>query len=119
MFIPLSRSILFRTKIVHTRNNISSMDYKRALLKYLRYRYYQYRELQIKHLEIEALIKKISNLRLLLFNPQTSQILLTILAWYQHFTNFSHPVFENDPFTVFHINSLCFKNLVRLLKYTT
>ena len=48
----------------------------------LRYGDHKYCGLQLKYLETEALIKKISNLHILLFKPHTSQLVLAMLVWY-------------------------------------
>ena len=95
---------------------ISSMGYNKTWPVSLRYGDHKDCGLQIKHLEIEAMFRKISHLRILLFNPHISQLVLAMLAWYQHVTGFSYPVLELNPFTMDHINSLWPNDLVRLIK---
>ena len=82
----------------------------------LRYGDYKYCGLQLKHLLTEALIRTIYHLHILLFKPNTSQLVLAMLAWYQHVLVISYPVLEHRPFTMNHINSLWFNDFVRLLK---
>ena len=62
------------------------------------------------------MIRKISHIRILLFKPHTSQLVLETLAWYQHVSGISYPVLEQHPFTMDHINSFWLDDLVRLTK---
>ena len=82
----------------------------------LRYGDHKYCGIQLKYLEIEALIIKISHLRILLYKPHISQLVLAILAWYQRVSGISYLVLEYHSFTIHHINSLWLNDLVRLLK---
>ena len=66
------------------------MGYNRTWPKYLTHGYHQYCEFQGKYLETEALLKKLFNLRLILFKPHTSQLVLAVLAWYQYVEGFSY-----------------------------
>ena len=84
----------------------------------LRYGDHKYCDLQLKNLETEAMIRKISHLHILLFKPHTSQLVLTMLAWYYHVSRISYPVLKKHPFTMHHINSLWLNDMVRLLKNT-
>ena len=95
---------------------ISSMGYNKTWPVSLRYGDHKYCGLQLKHLETEALIRKISHLRLLLFKPHTSQLVLAMLAWYQHVSGISFPVLEQHPFNLDYINSLWLNDFVRLQK---
>ena len=95
---------------------ISSMDYNKTWPISFRYGDQKYCGLQLNHLEIEALIRKISHLHILLFKPFTSQLVLAMLAWYQHVSGLSYQVLEKHSFTMHHINSLWINDLVRLLK---
>ena len=85
---------------------ISSMDYNKTWPVSLRYGDHKYYGLQLKHLETEALIRKISHLRLLLFKPYTSQLVLVMLAWYQNVSGISFPVLKQHSFNLDYINSL-------------
>ena len=96
---------------------ISSMGYNKTWHLSLRYGDHKYCGLQLKHLETEALIRKISDLRILLFKPHTSQLVLAMLAWYQHVSGISYPVLKKHSFTMHHINSIWINALVRLLKH--
>ena len=73
---------------------ISSMGYNKTWPVSLRYGDHKYCGLQLKNLEIEALIRKLSHLRILLFKPHTSQLFLVMLAWYQYVSGISYPVLE-------------------------
>ena len=95
---------------------ISSLTFNKTWPNILRYGNHQYCGIQLKYLESEALIRKISHLRILHFKPHTSQLVLVILAWYQHVSEHLHPLLKQHPFTMHHINSLWFNDLVRLLK---
>ena len=92
------------------------MGYNKTWPISLRYGDHKYCGLQLNHLEIEALIRNISHLRILLFKPHTSQLVLTMLAWYQNVSGISYQVLEKHPFTMHHINSFWLNDLVRLLK---
>ena len=96
---------------------ISYMGYNTCPVS-LKHGDHKYCGLQLKHLEIEALIRKISHLRLLLFKTHTSQLVLAILAWYQHVSVISFPVLEQYPFNLDYINSLWSNDFVRLIKNT-
>ena len=93
------------------------MGYNKTWHLSLRYGDHKYCGLQLKHLETEALIRKISHLRILLFKPHTSQLVLAMLAWYQHVSGISCPVLKKHSFTMHHINSIWINALVRLLKH--
>ena len=95
---------------------ISSTGYNKTLPNSLRYVDHKYCRLQLKHLKTKALIRKIPHLRILLFKPHTSQLVLAMLAWYQYVSGLSYSVLEQYPFTLYHINSLWLNDLVRLLK---
>ena len=92
---------------------ISSMGYNKTWLVSLRYGDDKYCGLQLKHLEIEALIRKISHLRILLFKPHFSKLVLAMLAWYQYVAGISFPVLEQHIFNMNYINT-ALHNLVRL-----
>ena len=92
------------------------MGYNKTWSISLRYGDHKYCGLQFKHLETEALIRKISHLRILLFKSHTSQLVLVMLDWYQHISEISTPVLEHHPFTMHHINSPWINDLVHLLK---
>ena len=92
---------------------ISSMGYNKTWSVSLRFDDHKYCGLQLKYLETETMIRKISHLRILLFKPHTSQLVSVMLAWYQHVSGISFPVLEQNSFTMDHINSLWFNDLVR------
>ena len=95
---------------------ISSTGYNKKWPISLRFGDHKYCGLQLKHLETEAIIRNISHLRIILFKPHTSQLVLAMLVWYQHVSRISYPVLEQNPFTMDHINSLWLNDLVRLIK---
>ena len=81
-------------------STISSMGYNKTWPVSLRYGDHKYCGLQLKHLETEALVRKISHLRLLIFKPHLSQLVLAMLAWYQYVSGISFPVLEQHPFNM-------------------
>ena len=91
------------------------MDFNRTWYSNLRYGDSQYCGLQLKHLEIEALTRKISHLRIILFKPHIAQLVLAMFAWYQHVAGIAYSALEQHPFTMPYINSLWLNDLVRLL----
>ena len=95
---------------------ISSMGYNRTWPVSLRFGDQKYCGLQLKRLETEAMIRKIFHLHILLFKSQTSQLVLVMLAWYQHVSGISYSVLEQHPFTMDRMNSFWLNDLVRLLK---
>ena len=94
------------------------MGYNKTWPVSLRFGDHKYCGLQLKHLETEAMIRKISHLRILLFKPHTSRLVLAMLAWYQNVSGISYPVLEQNIFTMDTINSLWLNDLVRLIKNT-
>ena len=95
---------------------ISSMGYNKPWPVSLRFGDHKYWGLQLKHLETEAMIRKISHFRILLFKPHTSQLVLAMLARYQYVSGISYTVLEQDHFTMDPTNSLWLNDLVRLIK---
>ena len=92
------------------------MGYNKTWSISLRYGDHKYYGLHLKHLETQALIRNISHIRILVFKPHTSQLVLEILAWYQHVAGISYPILKKHPFTMHRINTLWKNDLVRLLK---
>ena len=113
---PLSLVHIYLHRNTIITSAISSMVYNKTWIISLRYGDHKYCGLQLKHLETEALIWKISHFRILLFKPHTSQLVLTMLDWYQHVSGILYQVLEKHPFTMHHINSIWLNDLVRLLK---
>ena len=92
------------------------MGYNKTWPVSLRFDDHKYWGLQLKHLETEAMIRKISHFRILLFKPHTSQLVLAMLARYQYVSGISYTVLEQDHFTMDPTNSLWLNDLVRLIK---
>ena len=59
---------------------LSSMGYNHTWPVALRFGYYKYCGLRIRHLELDALIRKLQHLQLLFMKPDTSKLIITILA---------------------------------------
>ena len=73
---------------------LSAMGYNHTWSVALRYGDHKYCGLQLRNLESENLIRKIQQLQLLLMKPDTSKLIFTILAWYQHVSGFGSPILE-------------------------
>ena len=82
----------------------------------LRYGNHKYYGLQLRNFELESLIRKIQKIQLLLIKPDTSKLVTTILAWYQHITGFSSPILEKYSRNVNYINSCWINDLVCILQ---
>ena len=95
---------------------LSAMGYNHTWPVALRYGDHKYCGIQLRHLESETLIRKIQQLQLLLMKSDTSKLIYTILAWYQHVSGLASPIFERHPLRVTYINSCWLNDFVRLLK---
>ena len=78
----------------YTTSAISSIGYNKTWPVSLRYGDHKYCGRQLKYLEIEARIRKISHLRILLFKPHTSQLASAMLVWYQHVSEIAYPILK-------------------------
>ena len=96
-------------------SSISYMGYNKTWPVSLRYGDNKYSCLQLNHLKREALIRKIIHLRLLLFKPDTSQLVLAMLAWYQHVSGICFSDLEQHPVNLDYINRLWLNDFVRLM----
>ena len=92
------------------------MDYNHNWPVALRFGNHKYCGLQLRHLESETLIQKIQHLHLILMKPDTSKLMDTMLAWYQHVSGLTSPILERNPQNVNYINSCWLNDLVKLLK---
>ena len=95
---------------------LSAVGYNHTWPVALRYGDHKYCGLQLRHLESETLIRKIQQLQLLLMKPDTSKLIFTMLAWYQHVSGLGSPILERYPYNVNYINSYWLNDFVRLLR---
>ena len=84
---------------------LSTMSYNHTWPITLRFGNQKYYGLQLRHLESETLIQKIQQLQLLLMKPDTSKLINTMLAWYQHVSGLAFPILEKYLHSVNYINS--------------
>ena len=95
---------------------LSAMGYNHTWSVALRYGDHKYCGLQLRKLESETIIQKIQQLQLLVMKPDTSKLIFTMLAWYQHVLGLGSPILEQHPYSVNYINSCWLNDFVRLLR---
>ena len=101
---------------LHISPVLSAMGYNHTWPVALSYGDHKYCGLQFRHLESETFIRKIQQLQLLLMESDTSKLIYTMLAWYQHVSGLASPILERHPHRVTYINSCWLNDFVRLLK---
>ena len=95
---------------------LSAMGHNHTWPIALRYGDYKYYGLQLRNLDSETLIRKIQQLQLLLMKPDTSKLILIMLACYQHVSGLGSSILEQHQHKVNYINSCWLNDFVRLLK---